>query len=47
MNKEIWEQPKICSNIGGEALIEGVMMRGNDRMAMSVRKASGEIYTET
>lgn len=47
MNKEIWEKPKISSNIGGEALIEGVMMRGNDLMAMSVRKSSGEIYTET
>lgn len=46
MDKEIWEKPKICSDIGGEALIEGVMMRGNNRMAMSVRKASGEIYTE-
>lgn len=46
MNKEIWNKPKICSNIGGEALIEGVMMRGNDMLAMSVRKASGEIYTE-
>jgi uncharacterized protein YqhQ len=47
MNKEIWLKPKVSSNIGGEALIEGVMMRGNDLMAMSVRKASGEIYTET
>jgi len=46
MDKEIWQKPKICSDIGGEALIEGVMMRGNNRMAMSVRKASGEIYTE-
>ena len=47
MNKEIWMKPKISSNVGGEALIEGVMMRGTDRMAMSVRKSSGEIYTET
>lgn len=47
MDKEIWIKPKVCSNIGGEALIEGVMMRGNDKIAMSVRKASGEIYTET
>ncbi|MCX7774282.1 MAG: DUF1385 domain-containing protein [Clostridia bacterium] len=47
MNKEIWMKPKLSSNIGGEALIEGVMMRGQDRMAISIRKASGEIYTET
>jgi len=46
MNKEIWNKPKVCSNIGGEALIEGVMMRGNNKVAMSVRKASGEIYTD-
>ncbi len=46
MDKEIWIKPKVCSNIGGEALIEGVMMRGNDKLAMSVRKSSGEIYTE-
>ena len=47
MDKEIWNKPKVCSNIGGEALIEGVMMRGNNTIAVSVRKASGEIYTET
>ncbi|MGI6623317.1 MAG: DUF1385 domain-containing protein [Clostridiaceae bacterium] len=47
MDKEIWTKPKICSNIGGEALIEGVMMRGNNKIAMSVRKSTGEIYTET
>ncbi|NLL66107.1 MAG: DUF1385 domain-containing protein [Clostridiaceae bacterium] len=47
MDKEIWRKPKVCSNIGGEALIEGVMMRGNNKIAMSVRKTTGEIYTET
>lgn len=46
MDKEIWKKPKICSNIGGQALIEGVMMRGNDKVAVSVRKSSGEIYTD-
>jgi len=46
MDKEIWKKPKICSNIGGQALIEGVMMRGNDRVAVSVRKSTGEIHTE-
>ena len=47
MNKEIWAKPKMCSNVGGEALIEGVMMRSSNFMAMSVRKSDGEIYTET
>ncbi len=46
MNKEIWKKPKICSDAGGSALIEGVMMRNKNRMAVSVRKSTGEIYTE-
>lgn len=46
MDKEIWKKPKICSNIGGQALIEGVMMRGNDKVAVSVRKSTGEIHTD-
>lgn len=46
MNKEIWKKPKICSDAGGSALIEGVMMRNRNRMAISVRKSTGEIYTE-
>lgn len=46
MNKEIWKKPKICSDAGGSALIEGVMMRNKNRMAISVRKSTGEIYTE-
>ena len=31
------------TSIGGSALIEGVMMRGNGRMAIAVRRNSGEI----
>lgn len=46
MKKEIWKKPKICSDAGGSALIEGVMMRNRNRMAISVRKSTGEIYTE-
>lgn len=46
MKKEIWKKPKICSDAGGSALIEGVMMRNKNRMAISVRKSTGEIYTE-
>lgn len=29
--------------VGGQAIIEGVMMRGNDRIAMAVRKPDGNI----
>lgn len=47
MNKEIWKKPLRASNIGGEALIEGVMMRGNNKMATAIRKSNGEIVVET
>ncbi len=36
---------KYC-NIGGQALIEGVMMKGGSTIAMSVRTPSGEIETK-
>lgn len=47
MNKEIWKKPLRTCNIGGEALIEGVMMRGNNKMATAIRKSNGEIVVET
>lgn len=34
------------TSIGGQALIEGVMMRGPEKTAMAVRHSSGEIVTE-
>jgi len=34
------------SKIGGQALIEGVMMRGPEKEAMAVRQKDGEIFTE-
>ena len=37
--------PKKCS-IGGQALIEGVMMRGPKKLALAVRHTSGEIRME-
>lgn len=42
------KQKKPCkySSVGGQALIEGVMMRGPKGTAMSVRLPSGEIETE-
>ncbi len=36
-----------CSFIGGQALMEGVMMRGKTAMAMTVRTPSGDAVTET
>lgn len=47
MNKEIWLRPKRVSSVGGEALMEGVMMRGKRTIASTVRKSSGELVTET
>lgn len=34
------------TSIGGQALIEGIMMRGPEKTAMAVRNASGAIVTE-
>ncbi len=32
-------------NIGGQAVLEGVMMKAPDAVAIAVRKSSGEIVT--
>ena len=34
------------TSIGGQALIEGIMMRGPKKSAMAVRNTKGEIVTE-
>jgi len=49
MEKEIWKKPLRQCNIGGEALIEGVMMRNgnNNKIATAIRKSNGEIVVET
>ncbi len=39
--------PERISSIGGQALMEGVMMRGPTSMAMSIRDADGIIQTES
>ncbi|MDR0426146.1 MAG: peptide chain release factor N(5)-glutamine methyltransferase [Clostridiales bacterium] len=41
------EKPVRRTMIGGQALMEGVMMRGRAAMAMAVRTDEGEILTET
>ena len=35
------------SNIGGQAVIEGVMMKNKERYAVAVRKPDGEIEVTT
>ncbi len=35
------------TSIGGQAIMEGVMMQGPDRMAMAMRLPSGEFYLKT
>ena len=37
---------KFKTSIGGQAVIEGVMMRGPQKLATSVRKPDGEIVTD-
>ncbi len=34
------------TSIGGQALMEGIMMRGTEKSAMAVRRPNGEIYFE-
>lgn len=43
---DIHYKPKHPTTIGGEALIEGVMMRGPKNIAIAVRKPDGEIIVE-
>lgn len=40
------EKQNKYTSIGGQALVEGVMMQGKKGSAMAVRKADGTIYTE-
>lgn len=42
----IKKKPKHITSIGGQAIIEGVMMRGPNGIGMAVRKSDGEIVTE-
>ena len=41
------ENKKTQTSIGGQAVIEGVMMRGKTAMATAVRDERGEILLET
>ena len=47
MAKQPRENPKHMTKIGGQALIEGVMMKGADTGAMACRLPNGEIDVET
>ncbi|MEG2675422.1 MAG: DUF1385 domain-containing protein, partial [Clostridia bacterium] len=38
---------KKCTSIGGQAVIEGVMMRGQRSMATAVRDENGKIQVES
>ena len=44
------DKEKCCArrktSIGGQALMEGIMMRGPVKNAMAVRRANGEIFFE-
>ena len=44
------DKEKCCArrktSIGGQALMEGIMMRGPEKNAMAVRRANGEIFFE-
>lgn len=40
------EDGKLKTHVGGQALLEGIMMRGKYNWAVAVREAGGGIYTE-
>ena len=46
MSKKKKECPLRKTSIGGQALMEGIMMRGPEKSAMAVRRPNGEIYFE-
>lgn len=46
MTKNLKQKPKHMTKIGGQALIEGVMMRGPNELGIAVRKPDGEIELE-
>ena len=46
MKKEKEMCPMKKTSIGGQALIEGIMMRGPQKTAMAVRNPQGEIVIE-
>jgi len=41
------EKKEIVASVGGQAVIEGVMMKSKDSVAIAVRRESGEIVTST
>lgn len=45
--KKIFVKGACPTSIGGQAIMEGVMMQGPDRMAMAMRLPSGEFYLKT
>lgn len=47
MSKQVQEKEVKRTSIGGQALIEGVMMRGPEKTTMAVRHTSGEIRMES
>lgn len=45
--KKIFLENACPTSIGGQAIMDGVMMRGTDRIAMAMRLPSGDIYLKT
>lgn len=40
------EKTKMVTSIGGQALIEGILMRGPEKISVAIRKPDGDIYNE-
>lgn len=46
MDVDAGGKPASCSNVGGQAVIEGVMMRGPQRWTVTVRRADGAMESK-
>mgnify|MGYP000770360783 FL=1 len=46
LSRAFSEDGAIKTHVGGQALIEGVMMRGKFNWAVAVREPSGAVYVE-
>ena len=47
MKEKKQKQKKTCTYIGGQAVMEGVMMRGKTAMATAVRDPEGKVQVES
>ena len=45
--KEKRSCPTPASRVGGQAVLEGIMMKGVEKTSLAIRKVDGSVYLET